>query len=403
MSILTRIHEYLSVDHHFSMTVINEMITLFLWLIVCCGLIQGVHFNGGSITWAPLNPYVNSSSVAITITQSYSWSYPTMTCAKNVPISTNGRGSQNDNLTCVVDCLTDGGYSSKPIDILTDCTSSSSSLGIMTSQRSVNVTLSADAYFSVAYQGAAWRELNYPGQDGLDWSIVSSIDLRMREDGFINTAPVASVVSPQYVTVNTTAQIKIPVSDVNTGDDVRCRWSVYQTGYRRRREVDDDDKDDDKTFDQPVVPLLKKFLADSFLANRFLDHVRKKRETKECSECSTSRCENDCRCSCPVCQGTTCNTEKCEASEYCRVTTTKTSRTTTAAPSSTSETPGTKKTTSLYPSRQAVDECGGICYPDSVPSGTTLSNCTLTFTGLVAGAWYAVAVQVIQNYLFETK
>ena len=50
--------------------------------------------------------------------------------------------------------------------------------------------------------------------------------------------------------------------------------------------------------------------------------------------------------------------------------------------------------TSSYPHRQAIDECGGICYPSSVPNGTTLSNCTLSFQGLVPGTWYAIAIQV---------
>jgi hypothetical protein len=58
------------------------------------------------------------------------------------------------------------------------------------------------------------------------------------------------------------------------------------------------------------------------------------------------------------------------------------------------DTPGTLKSTSSYPQRQAIDECGDICYPSSVPNGTTLSNCTLSFTGLIAGAWYAVSIQV---------
>ena len=50
--------------------------------------------------------------------------------------------------------------------------------------------------------------------------------------------------------------------------------------------------------------------------------------------------------------------------------------------------------TSSYPHRQAIDECGGICYPSSVPNGTSLSNCTLSFKGLVPNTWYAIALQV---------
>jgi hypothetical protein len=205
-------------------------------------VIDAIHFNGGTIRWEPVDPYDNSSSVTITIIQSYSWTYPTIKCAPNVPITTSGRSTENTNLTCVVDCSTDGGYSLHPVDILTDCTSASLSLNMMTSQRSKNITINATAHFYLAYLGSAWRALNYPTESGLEWSIVCLIDLRMRPDGFINTPPVASIVSPQYAIVNRTTQIVIPVSDVNAGDDVRCRWSVYIPGYRRRRRFDEEER-----------------------------------------------------------------------------------------------------------------------------------------------------------------
>ncbi|CAF5073557.1 unnamed protein product, partial [Rotaria sp. Silwood1] len=73
---------------------------------------------------------------------------------------------------------------------------------------------------------------------------------------------------------------------------------------------------------------------------------------------------------------------------------TTTTDTTTTINTTTTETPGTPRSTSTYPIRQAIDECGGICYPGSVPNGTTMSNCTITFTGHKAGVWYAVAIQV---------
>ncbi|CAF2376906.1 unnamed protein product [Rotaria sp. Silwood2] len=240
--------------------------------------IHASHFNGGTITWAPINPNANSSSVDITITQSYSWSYPTVTCTTDVPVSSSKPGG---NLTCVANCSTDGGYSTAPISILTDCTSSSSALGTMSSERSVNVTLSTGAYFYVAYKGSAWRDLYTTTTSGLDWSIASLIDLRLRSDGIINTPPVANVVSPQYIIVNTTTLIDISVSDVNTDDDVRCRWAVNQGSG-------------------------------------------------------------------------------------------------------------------------SIDECSNICYPGGLPNDTILSNCTISFTGLVPNTWYPIAVQV-EDFINETS
>jgi hypothetical protein len=45
-----------------------RLLTL-LWSI---GITDGKHFNGGTINWVPIDPYVNSSTVPITITQTYS-------------------------------------------------------------------------------------------------------------------------------------------------------------------------------------------------------------------------------------------------------------------------------------------------------------------------------------------
>lgn len=44
-----------------------------------------------------------------------------------------------------------------------------------------------------------------------------------------------------------------------------------------------------------------------------------------------------------------------------------------------------------------ANECGSVCPPSSLPSGTSMStNCTLTITGAAAGDWYAVAIQVFK-------
>ncbi|CAF0979910.1 unnamed protein product [Rotaria sp. Silwood1] len=368
-----------------------------LFILFCSFTFTGAkHFNGGTIGWAPIDPYDNSTPVDITITQSYSWTYPYIQCAHNVPITTSGFGSANTNLTCVVDCSTDGGYSTKPIDILTDCTSTSSSLKMMTTERSKNVTLTADAHFYIAYRGSAWVPLNDPAEKGLDWSIVTYIDLRKRSDGFINTPPVAKFVSPQYAIVNKTIQINIPVSDANAGDDVRCRWSKYTTGYRRRKRFDKEEH---------IKHRSDIYFLSEVASDREFIHTRKKRQG--CSTCLSS-CPYGCSCGCNGCTSTTCTGTTCTDSGGCSATvatttihtttTTTVAATTTGATTAinttTTETPGTPKSTSTFPIRQAIDECADICYPNSVPSGTTLSNCTITFTGHKAGVWYAVAIQV---------
>lgn len=201
----------------------------FLLIFILIDITGGNHFNGGTITWAPVFPMSNSSSVLITVTQAYSWTYPTLNCTTNIPYTIGWFGvivPSTDNLICLANCTTQGGYSNNPISILTDCTSLSVSLGMLTTQRSVNITLNVSTYFWIAYQGLSWRAVQNTASIFPTWSIVSLIDLRRRPDGLINSPPVAQVTSPQYVIVNRTTSIRIPVSDVNKGDDLRCRWSL---------------------------------------------------------------------------------------------------------------------------------------------------------------------------------
>ena len=394
----------------------QALILSIFWLF---SRVTGSHFNGGTITWVPVDPYTNSTRINITITQSYRWSYPLIFCRNDTPISTPGRGSENRNLRCVSECNTDGGYSQAPIDILTDCQSSSTSLGMMKSQRSKNISLAADAHFYLSYEGSAWIGLDRPARHGLQWSIVTYIDLRKRPDGFINTPPVASVISPVYAFVNEKMQITIPVSDVNIGDDVRCRWSTYTPGNRRRRQAEQDE----------FHPVYQK---DMDIADSIHSRVRR-------AVCSGG-CLNGSLCNSTLCNGTTCSGLQCQdypccnSTETTTTTTTETTQTTTTETTTTTttettttetttttttetttttttettttdttttttmDTPGTLKPTSSFPNRQAVDECGDICYPGSLPNGTELSpNCTLTFTGTKANTWYGVSLQVTKS------
>jgi len=87
-----------------------------------------------------------------------------------------------------------------------------------------------------------------------------------------------------------------------------------------------------------------------------------------------------------MCLGTTCSGLECTQTSCLPGTTTV-------------DTPATLKPTSSYPVRQAIDECGGICYPSSMPNGTNLTGCILSFTGLVPGTWYAAAIQVSEMYI----
>ncbi|CAF1988984.1 unnamed protein product [Rotaria magnacalcarata] len=365
---------------------------LIIWF-VAFAFTYGKHFNGGSITWAPVDPYDNGSSVDITITQSYSWTYPYVQCQDNVPMSTSTFSDANTNLSCVVDCSSDGGYSSAPIDILTNCTSASSSLSMMTSEATKTKTLSSGAHFYISYTGKAWIALNDPPEENLQWSLVTRIDLRTRPDGFINTSPVAKFVSPQYTFVNKTMKIDIPVSDANAGDDVRCRWATYTTGYRRRRRHS---YEEENRINHEYTVHRYKIKN----GNEEIMGSRKKRWNCGCEyndPCSSASC------TVAFCLGLKCTNTCCDIVVTTNTTTKATSSTTTTTDTTTTqETIGTLRSTSSFPIRQAIDECSDICYPGNLPNDTTLSNCTITFTGPKAGVWYAIAIQV-EDFLDSTS
>lgn len=201
------------------------MIGLLFVLVIICSIadVRGIHFNGGTITWFPVDPYTNGSLVIVTIVQAYTWTLSTVNCDINVPITTPARINENNNLTCVGNCSNQGNYTNSMIDILTDCISTSPPINLMKSQKAKNVTLQIDSSFSIAYRDSSWRSL--ANSAGVYWSIVSHIDLRRRPDGILNSSPISNVQSPQYVIVNQTTKIKVPTFDVNLKDDVRCRWA----------------------------------------------------------------------------------------------------------------------------------------------------------------------------------
>jgi len=210
---------------YFLLEKIRNMIR-YLFLSLCVSIIRANHFGGGSISWMPTNPNDSSSTVTISIIQSYSWAYPTVTCALNVPVSTVGGNFSASNLTCIEKCSSDGGYSMNSISTLTDCNLASSTLGIMESNRLTNIDLLANASFYLAYRDTGWMSLTNYTQSNMNWSVVTFIDLGQRSNAVMNTPPIVNMIFTQYVLVNETISIPINTWDINENDDVRCRWST---------------------------------------------------------------------------------------------------------------------------------------------------------------------------------
>lgn len=201
---------------------------LFFWLII---IIDCNHFNGGIITWRPLNASATGTPVSIVITQTYSWSYTHMPCTLSMISSNqlvpNYMGLVNKTLQCINNCGTGSiGYSN--VSVIPYCVSGSSAVGVSIGQRSDTIDLPSGDNFSVAYQDGFWRTLA-TGATAL-WSLALYINLNPRSDnGLYNNAPISTIISPIYIPVNQTIVIDIPVSDADN-DILRCRWASSSNG-----------------------------------------------------------------------------------------------------------------------------------------------------------------------------
>ncbi|CAF2746760.1 unnamed protein product [Rotaria sp. Silwood2] len=194
-------------------------VVFFLFITV----ISSSHFLGGTISWRIQNSSTSSSSIAILIIQTYSWTYTPGKCdngaiATNKPVSGSG-----GTLTCSPSCPTGfGSVSATPY-----CTDVSSLNGIAVGQRSDIVLIPQGSDFSAIYASSAWGAI---ATGGGSWSISSHIKLMTRSDnGMFNNAPVATVMSPINIEQNKKTLITISVSDAD-GDIVRCRWATASNG-----------------------------------------------------------------------------------------------------------------------------------------------------------------------------
>jgi hypothetical protein len=203
---------------------------LLLWTIL---VVDSSHFLGGTISWHPLNASATGTPVDIVITQTYSWTYSIAACtnamiAANQLVPLTGVYSVSGHtLSCISNCGAGaGGYVSQPV--ASYCTDFSSPAGTTVGQRTDTVSVQSGANFSVAYQNIYWRNLTSGAN--APWSISTHINLTPRPDnGLYNNAPVATVMSPIYITQGQPTVIHVPVADAD-GDVLRCRWARSTSG-----------------------------------------------------------------------------------------------------------------------------------------------------------------------------
>ena len=200
--------------------------------------IHSSHFYGGTVTWRPINNTDFGSIIRIIFTQSYQWKESATYCNQSLifvypPVSVNP-----DILQCVSPTSLCGGYttlSTQGYCMDSNLISDTRSSYILHTE---NITIGSK--FCVAFQNIYWMVLQAPScttscpLSSAGWSIGSCLDLTIRPNGFINTSPIANMISRMYscgvlvktvyvcllfvaakVPVNTITNIKIPVLDAD--------------------------------------------------------------------------------------------------------------------------------------------------------------------------------------------
>ncbi|CAF4963763.1 unnamed protein product [Rotaria sp. Silwood1] len=186
-------------------------------------MVNGSHFLGGTITWQLQNKSAIGTPVAVVITQTYSWTYTSVTCTSAMIANNQLLPTSAGNLICLPSCPV--GFGTVPATPY--CTDISVINGITVGQRLDTVYIPTVSNFSVAFRGSAWGSL---ATGGSGWSILSHINLALRTDnGKYNSAPVTTMMSPINIIVHERTIITVPVSDTD-GDVLRCRWATSSNG-----------------------------------------------------------------------------------------------------------------------------------------------------------------------------
>lgn len=194
-------------------------------ILLCFVLITSTdssHFLGGTITWSIQNVSGDGLSVAIRITQTYSWTYIAGRCDGTAIVNNQPVLSASGLLTCSPSCPSGFGV----VPAIPYCTDVSPTNGIAIGQRLDTVIIPTGSNFFVIFAGSSW---NSQISGGATWSVTSHINLVRRSDNNqFNNAPVATVMSPINIPVNETTMIPVSVSDAD-GDFIRCRWARNST------------------------------------------------------------------------------------------------------------------------------------------------------------------------------
>jgi len=184
----------------------KSMNTFFLIWILCLNTVVGDHFRGGIISWRPLDPSTNATTVQVLIYQRYFWdrlwgSFAIRCTEANVLAKTSIPVS--DYVKCFQNCSGSGFTNTSVSTVLTttDC-DPNALIRSWSGEKYTTVSLSRTASITIGYYSNAWFVTNLYKASGAYWTLANRINLAKRPDGFINTSPVTATLPALFKPVN---------------------------------------------------------------------------------------------------------------------------------------------------------------------------------------------------------
>jgi hypothetical protein len=170
-----------------------------------------------------LNTTPSGSTAQILVHQRYAWRRSAFSpvCSASTVSAQGLISSGTGSLTCATggSC---GSFSTIPADVY--CTDFSSGTDYSLGERYNTFTLPLGATFIIQFVSSAWLALAIKG--GGTWQVTNKIDLTVRPDGILNTSPVTSTLPVIYRVVNVQHVHVVQMSDADSTDTLRCRWST---------------------------------------------------------------------------------------------------------------------------------------------------------------------------------
>ena len=169
-----------------------------------------------------MNTTPSGLTAQVLVHQRYAWRRSAFSpvCAASTVSGGGLIGSGTGSLTCFTG--TCANFSSVTADVY--CTDYSASTDYSLGERYTTYTLLLNRTFVIGYTSSAWLALAIKG--GGTWTVTGKIDLTVRPDRILNTSPVTSTLPVIYRTINVQHVHVIQMSDADSTDTLRCRWST---------------------------------------------------------------------------------------------------------------------------------------------------------------------------------